>query len=354
MLASGARAAQAGEFTQRAFLNGRIDLSEAEAVMSLISAKGEQAAKAALSALDGALSREIRSCADELVSVSAGLAAWVDYPDEEIEELSRDEMQSVFVRVDKRLSKMLNDFDMGQAATQGVDTVIAGRPNVGKSTLMNLLSGSDKSIVTSVAGTTRDIVEQDVVLGSVTLRLADTAGLRQTDDAVESIGVERAKKRVERAQLVLAVFDGSQELTDDDKELLALCRGTKTVGIINKNDLLQKSDRTFIEKNTDRTVEISALDRDAAQTLGDAVSKLLGTNDFDSSAALLANERQRDSCRRALEMIREAQTASKSGVTLDAVNVLVDTCIETLLEITGEKASETVVNEIFSRFCVGK
>ncbi|MCR4614964.1 MAG: tRNA uridine-5-carboxymethylaminomethyl(34) synthesis GTPase MnmE [Clostridiales bacterium] len=353
-LKAGAVPAQPGEFTKRAFLNGKIDLSEAEAVMSLISAKGEQAANAALNALDGALSREISQAAQVLVGHCAHIAAWVDYPDEEIEDIELQNLLQDMKAVREKLRFLLDRFDSGRAVTEGVDTVIVGRPNVGKSTLMNLLSGSERSIVTGYEGTTRDIVEETVRLGNVVLRLADTAGIRDTENPVESIGVELAKKRLDRAELALIVLDSSRPLTDGDKALFDACEGKRSIAIINKTDLPCATDREYIRGRAERCVELSAIDPNSAESLSRCVEELLGTADFDSSAAMLANERQRACCAKAVQTLTEGIDALESGMTLDAVNVCMDSAIDALLELTGQRAGEAVVDEVFSRFCVGK
>ncbi len=352
--AAGARPAEPGEFTKKAFLNGKIDLSEAEAVMGLISAQGEQAAQASLHALEGNLSREIKASADKIISAAASMAAWVDYPDDDIEEISSDNLKSVFTAARKRLTELLHTFDTGMAVTNGVLTAIAGRPNVGKSALMNLLTGYERSIVTPFAGTTRDIVEETVRMGSIVLRLADTAGIHSTDNPVESIGIEMARKKLGNAQLILAVFDGSQALTDEDISLLEFCRDKNCIAIVNKTDLAKQLNSEDVGKYSKSVVEISAVTGEGLDALEKAVSELLGTVQFNPCAAMLSTERQRDCCRRAVNLLTEAIDAIDSGVTLDAVNVCADACISALLELTGEKASEAVINEVFSRFCVGK
>jgi len=354
VICAGARPAQAGEFTKRAFLNGRIGLSEAEAVMGLISAHGEQSAAAALNALDGALSREIHRAAGEVIAVSAQLAAWVDHPDDGIEDISAHTMREAFVNARGSLQNLLRTFGAGQAVTGGISAAIAGRPNVGKSTLMNLLTGFDRSIVTPFAGTTRDVVEETVLLGNVVLRLADTAGIRDTDDAVESIGVERAVKKLGRAALVLAVFDGSEALTADDLRLLEFCKAKPAVAVVNKCDLPRKLDLAPVAAAADELVEMTAASGAGLDLLRAAVERVCGTDRFDPAAAMLATERQRDCCARAVDLLGEAVDAIDCGVTLDAVAVCADLCIEALLELTGEKASDAVVNEVFARFCVGK
>lgn len=353
-LHAGARIAEPGEFTKRAFLNGKKDLSAAEAVMSMVSAQGEQAAKAALTALDGALSREIHAVTDQIVACAAGIAAWVDYPDEDIEAVHPENLRPVFVQASQKLQGLLDRFDAGQAVTQGVDTVIVGRPNVGKSTLMNLLSGTERSIVTQIPGTTRDVVEQTVRIGNLVLHLSDTAGLRGTDDPVERIGVARARQRMERAVLLLAVFDSAEPLTGEDLELLESCRGRLALAVLNKSDRPPQVQPEQILPYISQVVCLSAQSGDGYETLRDALTRLLGTDHFDPSAAMLANARQRDCCVRGLQSLQEAIAALDSGMTLDAVNVCADSCIDALLELTGEKAADAVVAEVFARFCVGK
>lgn len=357
VLNAGADAAEGGEFTKRAFLNGKMDLSEAEAVMSLISASGEEARAATLNALDGALSREIGECRDELAKTSSFLAAWVDYPDDEIPELTDSQMQETLSSVRNRLSELLNGFDAGRAILEGVDTAIVGRPNVGKSTLMNALSGRERAIVTSVAGTTRDVLEETVRLGNITLRLADTAGIRMdTDDEIEKIGVLKAKERFDRASLVLMVLEFNKELSSDDKELLELCKGKNSIVVINKADEEQKLSLKEVKNlfGNENIVLISAKKREGLENLTKTVEKVVGTAGFDPSAPLITTERQRSCTNKALQSLDEALDGLAMGITPDAINVCIDCAVENLCVLTGEKATETVVNEVFKNFCVGK
>ena len=353
VIRAGARPAAPGEFTKRAFLNGKLDLTEAEAVMNLISAQGEQAASAALTALEGALSRKLKETAQILITDAAYLAAWVDYPDDEIEEISRDKLLADCRSVAETLTKLLNNYEGGRALTQGVDAVIAGKPNVGKSTLMNCLSGYDRSIVTAAAGTTRDVVEDTVRLGKMVLRLADTAGIRRADDEVEKIGVEFALNRIDRAELVLAVFDGSQPLSREDHDVIDRCRGKRAIALINKSDLPQQLDPAALN-DFFAVIPFCAKTAAGLQELSDAVTAALGSDSVDTSAAMLANERQRAGCEQALTCVKEAIDALQTGMTLDAVNVSADAAVDALLTLTGERAGEAVINEIFSKFCVGK
>lgn len=354
VLEAGAEPAEAGEFTKRAFLNGKIDLTEAEAVMGIINAQGEEGAKVALNTLDGALSKKIAELNHRLLSASAQMAAWVDYPDEDIEELSDSVLLDTLREVKNELEGLLSRFDAGSAVTKGVETAIVGKPNVGKSALMNLLSGFSRSIVTDIAGTTRDVVEQTVNLGSVLLHLADTAGIHETEDVVESIGVDRAKEKIERATLVLAVFDKSRELTEADEEILSLCKNKRAVAILNKSDLELKADIDKIKSAIADSVDLCALSGDGLSALREITERLLCVNELDTSAAVLSTERQRKNTLEAVAAIDEAIDGILMGMTMDAINVCVDTAVSSLLQMTGEKATDAVVNEVFSQFCVGK
>ena len=354
VLAAGAVPAGAGEFTKRAFLNGKMDLTQAESVADIISAEGEAELKASYGALHGRLSRSINDVLQKLLDASATMAAWVDYPDEEIPELTDGELLTTLEYCRAELSSLLESYDKGQTVKSGVDTVIAGRPNVGKSSLMNMLTGTDKSIVTHIEGTTRDIVEENVKLGGIVLHLKDTAGLRESGDVVENIGIEKAYKALDDAQLVLAVFDNSSALTDEDRELIQRCRGKRCVAVVNKNDLQTGADTYIIESEFDRVVYISAKNDEGLDELEKAVCELLGVADFDSSAPLLANLRQKQHCENALSSVEEAIGGVQAGVTFDAVNVMIDDAAEELLSLTGKKANAEVVNNIFSKFCVGK
>ncbi len=355
VLSAGAVPAEPGEFTKRAFLNGKMDLSEAEAVMSLISSSGEDARAATLNALDGTLSREITECRDKLARTSAFFAAWVDYPDDEIPELKTDELKSVLCEVKERLIRLSDGFDAGQAIIEGIDTAIIGRPNVGKSTLLNALSGRNRAIVTSVAGTTRDVLEETVRLGNLTLRLADTAGIRsETSDEIEKIGVSLAKERFDRAGLVLLVIDGTAGLTEEDKLLLKECGKKRFIAVVNKCDICAGFDEKELREYTDNIVRISAKENKGLPELRVVAEKIIGTHGFDSSAPLLTTERQRNCVIKAVDALNEAIDGLEAGITADAVNVCTDSAIEELSVLTGEKATETVVNEVFKNFCVGK
>lgn len=354
VLAAGASPAGPGEFTRRAFLNGKMDLTQAESVMQLIGAQGGQALRTARAGREGTLYRRIQGSREQLLTIAAHLSAWADYPEEDIPQLDESSLKDSLQSVQDDLTRLLDQFDAGRVLREGVDTVIVGRPNVGKSTLMNLLAGCERSIVTEYAGTTRDIVEETVLLGGVPLRLADTAGLRETNDPVESIGVDRAKDRLNTAQLVLAVFDSSSPLTEEDQELISRLSGTPAVAVINKSDLKQKIDIKYINDKFQQYVYISARSGDGLAELQQAVEQLLHTADLNPSEGILFTERQRDTARRAKERLEEAMDALTGGMTLDAVTVSVESAVSALLELTGERATNEIVDTVFAHFCVGK
>lgn len=354
VLSAGAEPAEAGEFTKRAFLNGKLDLAQAEGVATLISANGQEAAKASFNLLQGSLSNKITAVLDSLLDCSASMAAWVDYPDEEIPELTEDSLKQMLAQAGSSLRELLDNYENGIIMTQGVDTAIAGRPNAGKSTLMNMLAGREKSIVTHIEGTTRDIVEDSVRLGNMVLHLSDTAGLRKSDDIVESIGIKKAFDKVESASLVLAVFDNSVSLNADDIMLIDSCRGKKCVAVINKMDLESRIDIDKIGDSFDEIVYISAKNNQGGKELEQAVKRVLGVESFDSSLPLLTNRRQKLCVQRAYDHISEALDGAEMGVTYDAINVMIDSAADELLSLTGRKATEEVINNIFSKFCVGK
>ena len=354
VLQNGAQAAAPGEFTKRAFLNGKLDLSEAESVMTLISAQGEQGANAAFNQLEGSLSRKIEKINSSLLSLAAHIAAWVDYPDDEIEELGNNELYSTIYNAHLELCALLSNFDSGMAVTNGVDAAIVGKPNVGKSTLMNLLTGYDRSIVTEIEGTTRDVVEETVNLNGCILRISDTAGMRETGDIVEKLVVERSRKKLERAAIVFAVFDLSKPISDEDKELIDECKDKNVIPIVNKTDLESRLDVDYIKNKLGSPLFISAKSGDGYNELCDRVAELMGTKNFDTTSAMLVNERQRICCQKASDALKDALEALNIGLTPDAIGVCIDDAIAALLELTGRKASEAVVDEVFKQFCVGK
>ena len=354
ILSKGAVPAEAGEFTKRAFLNGKMSLTQAEAVMDIISAGGRAELRCASALREGALFRRIKAVSDKVLTLLGGLAAWVDYPDDDIPAVTDEEIFDILNFVIKELDQLLSSYDSGRILRRGIDTVIAGKPNVGKSTLMNLLSGCERSIVTDIAGTTRDIVEESVRLGDIVLRLSDTAGIRSTEDTVENAGVRLAQRKLETAELILAVFDLGSELSGEDISVAESCRGRNSVAILNKSDLEQKLDFSRISDCFKESVVLSAGKGEGISKLIDAVERICKLGEIVPDAGILVNERQRACAESARNSFSEAASALKGGATLDAVNILIDEGENSLLELTGERASEAVVNEVFSQFCVGK
>ncbi len=351
---AGAVPAGAGEFTKQAFLNGKVDLTRAEAVMDLIGAEGRLSAKTALATREGSIFRKLTPVKEQLIGLQAQIAAFVDYPDDDIPELEPSALEAALMQSSNVLEQLLATYDAGQIVHHGVDTAIVGSPNVGKSTLMNCLAGCDRSIVTEIAGTTRDVVEETVRVGEICLRLSDTAGIHTTEDVVEAIGVARSKERLQRAALVLAVFDGSRPLSQDDLDLIDTLPKETTIAVINKQDLTQKINSELIKNNFIHTVFIQANEGTGREVLEAAIAEVTGLNRLDEAEPVLATERQRDCVRRARTALQEAIEAIRAGLSQDAVGVSVDGALSALLELTGERATEAVVDGIFARFCVGK
>ena len=348
----GARPADGGEFTRRAFSNGKLDLIEAEAVMGIISANGLKAQRSALSLLGGAASSKINIIRENLLTAAAGLAVYSDYPDDELPEFSPETLNSALEKAKTQLNELLRSYDAGKILREGVDTVIAGKPNVGKSTLMNLLAGCRRSIVTSVAGTTRDVVEDSVMLGDILLHLSDTAGLRDTNDEVEKIGVEISKEKIESAGLIIAVFDGSVPYDNQDLELIELCKDRPSVAVVNKSDLDQKFVTSVLEGIP--FVVISAENSNSIDALQEVISRVCGLNQLDGNDIVLGSERQRNCCVSACRYIEEALDLLSRGYTLDTVGVCIDDAMNELLSLTGERATNAIIDEVFRKFCVGK
>lgn len=353
-LANGAVMAQAGEFTKRAFLNGKIDLTQAESVMDIISAKGERELKMAENIREGAAYKAVRKISDRLMNMLGSLAAWTDYPDEDIPEVEPETMRTELENIRAELESLIRNYDSGRILREGVSTVIVGRPNVGKSTLFNALSGCERSIVTDIAGTTRDAVEETVKLGDVTLRLMDTAGIRETSDKIEEIGVNIAQKAIESAELVIAVFDGSEKMGDDDVNIINKINFNNSVAVVNKNDLSTVIDITELEKHFKHIVYLSAKENSGTDELCACIEDIFRLNEPFFNDVTVANERQKKCVDVCLENVEKAVEAIECGEMLDAVNVLIDYAEQSLLELIGEKITDAVVDEVFSRFCVGK
>lgn len=354
VLAAGAELAEPGEFTKRAFLNGKMSLTQAEAVMDVISSTGRNELRYAVALKDGAMFRRITSVREKLVKSLGDLAAWADYPEEEdIPFVDPVTLEADLVDIRADLMKLSATYDYGKIIREGINTVIVGRPNVGKSTLMNCLSGYERSIVTNIAGTTRDVVEEYVKIGELSIRLSDTAGIRSTEDQIEQRGVEIARGKLQEADLVLAVFDSSEELSDDDRQIITSLENKKAVALLNKSDKERIADIEYLRNHFRYVIEISAK-TGGIEGLEECLEKMFINEEIDSQDGIIANERQKVCLEMSLASVNDAIEALRAGESLDAVTVVIDEALANLLKLTGENVADSVVNEVFSRFCVGK
>lgn len=366
VLEAGASPAQPGEFTKRAFLNGKMDLIEAESVMNLISAKSSGEAQAALAVKEGYISKQVNEIKSELMNFAAHLNAWADYPEEDIPAIEPGHLKKYLINASNRLNILLKKYDAGKLMNHGINTVIIGRPNVGKSTLMNLLSGHDRSIVTDVPGTTRDTVEEQIQLGDFRLNLIDTAGIHDTEDTVEKIGVERAQRKLETAQFVIFIADLSVPLSADDEHIYKMIPSDIPVCFIhNKSDRCIGSNMNdydglkekYPDKNVLTTI-CTSLKNEGSRVKND-LENLLGRyfigRDFSYASDVVSyNERQRNLIEKTKTIMDEATNALNIGETLDAVTVLIEEAVGYLAELTGESVTDEVVDRVFHNFCVGK
>ena len=352
--AAGAQPAEAGEFTKRAFLAGKMTLTQAEAVMDVIGAAGKRELAFAHAQQNGALFHRVQQISQGIVRSLGDLAAWADYPEDEIPAVTPESLHAALQPVLEQLDSTLATYDYGRILQSGVSAVIVGKPNVGKSTLFNLLSGSQRSIVTEIAGTTRDVVEEQIRLGNVTLRLSDTAGLRETEDVIEQMGVKIAEERLAQADLILAVFDTTRPLDDDDRRMLEQLPEKPVIAILNKSDQSAQLDTDELEPHFSRVITMAAREGSGLEQLQQAVEELFYQAEVTPELGIVANARQKQCLEQAREQVQLALEALDAGELLDAVTVLLEEAANALLTLTGERVSEAVVNDVFSRFCVGK
>ena len=348
LFAAGARQAKAGEFTRRAFLNGRMDLTQAEAVIDLIHAETAEAAKNAAGQLGGAIGRKTDAVYDALRDISSHYHAVIDYPDEDIPEFQLEAYASELRNAEDTLTALLRSFDRGRVMAEGIPTAIVGRPNVGKSTLLNALLGYDRAIVTEIPGTTRDTITERARLGGALLRLTDTAGLRDTEDAVEKLGVERSRAALDAAELIFVLIDADEGITAEDAEILQAARetGKPLLLLANKTDLAANS--------VDGAISISAKTCAGLDKLEQAVAALFPAPEAAAAGEILTNARQADAVGRALRSVAAAREALEAGVTPDAVLTEAEEAMAALGELTGRTVREDITDRIFERFCVGK
>ena len=358
VLSSGARLAGAGEFTRRAYINGKLTLSRAEAISNVIDAKTDSQLRLSSSIARGTLSLKIEEIRETILSLISRAYAVIDYPDEDIEDNSYEDMEKSINLVISSLEKLKRSYKAGKAISEGVKAAIVGKPNAGKSSLYNMLLGKELAIVTDIAGTTRDVIENTASIGGVTLCLADTAGIRQTEDTVEKIGVERAIKKIEESELIFCVFDYSRQEDSEDIKILEEIKGKNAIGIINKTDTCRGISEKFeeeIKNSLERVVYISAKDGVGFDTLSKLVSDMYALGEFDlSSDAIIANARQSASVSLALDETIYAREALASKMTPDVICFTLEKALSELNMIDLRDAGEEIVNAIFSRFCVGK
>lgn len=353
---AGAEPAAAGEFTKRAVLNGKMSLTQAEAVADIIGAQGAQLLACSNSQREGALYKRTEKISEKLLAVLAQISAWIDFPEDDTPVVTSEWLDQELSGIKSEFDSLLSDYDAGRVIRDGVSVAIVGKPNAGKSTIMNLLTGTRRSIVSDIAGTTRDIVEETVNLSGLVLRLSDCAGLRDTADEVEKIGVELMLQRLRDADLALAVFDGSVPLSDEDNELIErLSRFQSNVlCVINKRDLKPAFDGSELEQHFGDVVRISAKELSSADILAAAIEKRVQPQRLDPNAGFLANERQRLCVIKAADAVENALGAVSSGVTPDAVGVMLEQALDAVYELSGKRAGDEVISDVFKRFCVGK
>ena len=356
-LENGAELAEPGEFTKRAFLNGRIDLAQAESVIDLINAKTDNEARASIEQLDGKLSQKVKEIRNKLLDVMADIEANIDYPEYDIEEVTNEKIKNTLMEIKQDLIKLSNSFENGKILKEGVKTIILGKPNAGKSSLLNAILEEERAIVSEYAGTTRDTIEEFVNIQGIPLKLIDTAGIRKTNDVIEEIGVNRALKLSEDADLIIAIFDGSKELDDEDLEILKIIKDKKAIILLNKKDLgdMNLENNEVIKNTCKNIIKISAMNGDGIDIIYDTISKMFGTNEISmNDGIIITNIRHKNQIDKALNSVNEAIASNENGLPIDIVSIPIKQILNDLSAITGEDVSEDIINEIFSKFCLGK
>ncbi|MBQ7628944.1 MAG: tRNA uridine-5-carboxymethylaminomethyl(34) synthesis GTPase MnmE [Selenomonadaceae bacterium] len=355
---AGARPAERGEFTKRAFLNGRIDLTQAQAVLDVIQAKTSAALNIAQNRLSGKTSKKIRAIRAEILNVLAHIDALIDFPEDDIDEIFLADIDAKISAQIDELKNFLKNYRQGKILREGLSTAIIGKPNVGKSSLLNYLTDSDRAIVTEIPGTTRDSIEEFINVGGIPLKIIDTAGIRNSSDKVEKIGINRARNVAKNAELILALFDGSRNLTDEDEEIFKLLKPDSTIILLTKSDLpsfdvtFKKNLQKTIDPSIYRSIDLSTKTGEGIDELLAEISKKVGAIDFESN--FIRDEREADILRRAVKNLESARETIKLGVGIDFVSIDLRAALELFGEITGESVTEDVINEIFSKFCIGK
>ena len=354
LLINGARLAEPGEFTKRAFLNGRIDLIEAESIMDLINSKTESARKLAINGATGRLSKLIRNIIDKLTLVNANIEVNIDYPEyEDIEVVTKKEIENISKYINKELSKLLDESENGKLIKEGINTVILGRPNVGKSSILNKLIEEEKAIVTNVAGTTRDIVEGQIRVNGILLNIIDTAGIRETEDIVEKIGVEKSLSLINNSDLIILVLNNNEELTKEDEKLLEYTKDKKRIIVINKVDLEKKINLSIFKD--EEIVKLSALKEQGLENLKEKISKLFNLEEINSGDfTYLSNSREISLVKKSINISKNLEEALKNDVPIDLLEIDIKEICEILGEIIGENYNDKLIDTLFSNFCLGK
>lgn len=356
-LKNGATLAEPGEFTKRAFLNGRIDLTQAESVIDVISAKSDKEAKTAVNQLEGALSKKISEIKKEIMDVMINIEVAIDYPEYDVEDATNKQILEMLNSVENKLVKLSKSFDEGKILKEGIKTAIIGKPNAGKSSLLNAILKEERAIVTEYEGTTRDTIEEFVTIEGIPLKLIDTAGIRDTKDEVEKIGIKKSREIADTADLVIAIFDSSKKLDSEDIEILDLIKNKKSIIILNKCDLETKIDEknTKLNEASDYIIKISALKNIGIDLLYKKISELFNLNQINlDNDVLITNIRQKDFINKAIENVKKAKETIDKNMTSDIVAIFIKDILEDLGSITGEFVTEDIINEIFSKFCLGK
>ena len=356
-LKNGAELAEPGEFTKRAFLNGRIDLAQAESVIDVINAKSDKEAKSGIKQLEGYLSSEIKGIKQEILDVLVNIEVTIDYPEYDTPEVQEQEIRQMLESVGDKLEKLEKSFDNGKIIKDGIKTAIIGKPNAGKSSLLNAILKEDRAIVTDIAGTTRDTIEEFVTINGIPLNLVDTAGIREASDEVEKIGVEKSIKQAKDGDLIIAIFDSSKDLTDEDLEILELIKNKKSIILLNKSDLnakINENDSRFT-KITDNIIKISALNKTGIDLLYEKISNMFNLNEINlDNDILITNIRHKNIISKSLENVKKSKEALEMNLPIDIITIYIKNVLEDLGEITGEVVTEDIINEIFSKFCLGK
>ena len=357
-LKNGAELAEPGEFTKRAFLNGRIDLLQAESVIDVINAKSEKEAKAGVKQLEGFLSEKIGKIKKEILDVMVNIEVAIDYPEYDVEDVTINQLQDMLNSVESKLLKLEKSFDNGKIIKEGIKTAIIGKPNAGKSSLLNAILREDRAIVTEIEGTTRDTIEEFVNIRGIPLKLIDTAGIREAKDEVEKIGIAKSREIADTADLVIAIFDSTKELTKEDIEILEIAKSRKSIIILNKIDLKPRiigiDDENF--KNFDgNIIEISALNKIGLEKIEEKIVDLFNLNQINlDNEVMITNIRHKNLISKAIENVKKAKNTIENKMPLDIIAINIKDILEDLGNITGEIVSEDIINEIFAKFCLGK